>query len=218
MSIIGAVSTLQALGPAMSASDRGELLATIATEANRLNRFIQNLLDMTRLGYGALAVRREWLDLGDVVTAARERLKGRLEGTAVRVAIAPDAAMAEADPTLIEQALVNLLDNAARYSPEGTAVEVTAERRDGRLVLAVSDRGPGIPADRRDRVFDLFWRAESGDRQGAGTGLGLAIVRGFVEAMGGRVAALERKGGGARFEISLPQPVMPVLAPEPADG
>ncbi|MCF3933713.1 sensor histidine kinase KdpD [Acuticoccus sp. M5D2P5] len=218
VSIIGAVSTLEALGGDMSERDRAELLKTVAAEAGRLNRFIQNLLDMTRLGYGALAVRREWLDLGDIVAAARERLKGRLDGITVAVQIAPEVAMVEADPTLLEQALVNLLDNAARFSPPGEAVSVSAERRGNRLVLAVSDHGPGVPPDRRDRVFDLFWRAENADRQSAGTGLGLAIVRGFVEAMGGRVTVGERDGGGARFEINLPQPAMPVLSPEPFDG
>ncbi len=218
VSIIGAVSTLETLDGSIPERDRAELLKTIASEANRLNRFIQNLLDMTRLGYGALVIRREWLDLTDVVTAARERLKGRLEGTDVRVRIAPDAAMVEADPTLLEQAVVNLLDNAARYCPSNEPVEVTAERRDGALVLTVADRGPGIPPDKRDCVFELFWRAENGDRQGAGTGLGLAIVRGFVEAMGGRVTVGEREGGGARFEISLPQRVMPALEPETADA
>ncbi|WP_108661001.1 sensor histidine kinase [Acuticoccus kandeliae] len=218
VSIIGAVSTLDALGPSIGARDRAELLKTIGSEANRLNRFIQNLLDMTRLGYGALAVRREWLDLADVVTAARERLKERLEGTEVRVRIAPNATIVEADPTLLEQVIVNLLDNAARYCPSGAPVEVTAERREGRLVLAIADHGPGIPPDKRDRVFDLFWRAENSDRQGAGTGLGLAIVRGFVEAMGGRVTVGERVGGGARFEIGLPQPAAPQFAPEPPDA
>jgi two-component system sensor histidine kinase KdpD len=218
VSIIGAVSTLETLGPSLPERDRAELPKTIASEANRLNRFIQNLLDMARLGYGAVAVRREWLDLADTVTAARERLAPRLEGIEVRTRIDPDAAMVEADPTLLEQVLVNLLDNAARHSPPAAPIEVTAERQGGRLVLAVADRGPGVPPDKRGRVFDLFWRAESGDRQGAGTGLGLAIVRGFVEAMGGDVAVGEREGGGARFEITLPQPVMPPLVPEAADA
>ncbi len=216
VSIIGAASTLEALGPYIGETDRRELLHTVSTEAVRLNRFIQNLLDMTRLGYGALAVRRDWLDLADVVAAARERLKGRLDRTELAVRIAPEAAVIEADPTLLEQVLVNLLDNAARYCPGGEAVEVEATLVDGRVVIAVSDPGPGIPPEKRERVFDLFWRAESGDRQGAGTGLGLAIVRGFVEAMGGRVSVGERAGGGARFEISLPQPRAPDLSHEPA--
>ena len=218
VSIIGAVSTLQALGPEIGEKDRAELLKTIGSEANRLNRFIQNLLDMTRLGYGALAVRRDWVDLADVVSAARERLRGRLEATEVEVRIAPDAAMVEADPALLEQAIVNLIDNAARFSPADKPVEVTAQRRGAMLAIAVTDHGPGVPPDKRERVFDLFWRAEGGDRQGAGTGLGLAIVRGFVEAMGGRVSVGERDGGGARFEISLPQAPMPPVAQEHTDG
>lgn len=218
VSIIGAVSTLETIGSNVPEADRTELLRTVGSEAARLNRFIQNLLDMTRLGYGALAVRREWLDLGDVVAAARERLKARLEGIRLDVAIAPDAAIVEADPTLLEQALVNLLDNAARYSPPGSPVAISADRRDGQLVIAVTDHGPGIPPNVRERVFDLFWRAEGGDRKGAGTGLGLAIVRGFVEAMGGRVTVGNREGGGARFEIVLPEPRPPLAAPEVVDG
>jgi two-component system sensor histidine kinase KdpD len=136
----------------------------------------------------------------------------------VEVAIAPEAAFVHADPTLLEQAIVNLLDNAARYAPPGTPVDVTAEMRAGRLAISVSDAGPGVPPHLREHVFDLFWRASTGDRQGAGTGLGLSIVRGFVEAMDGRVTVGERPGGGARFTVELPQQARPALPAEDADG
>jgi two-component system sensor histidine kinase KdpD len=216
--IMGAASSLQSLGDRMAADDRAELLGVIAGESERLNRFIQNLLDMTRLGYGGLTVRREWLDVADIVAAARERLARRLRGNPVRLDIRSDASLVHADPTLLEQALVNLLDNAARHSPPGAEIIVNATAEGGRIALAVCDHGPGVPPHRRDRVFDMFYRMEGGDGVGAGTGLGLAIVRGFVEAMGGRVRVGEADGGGARFVIDLPQPAQPRLSPEPADA
>ena len=217
VSIVGAVSTLLSLDDRIGARERGELLRTISSEAARLNVFIQNLLDMTRLGYGALEVRRDWLDLADVVAAARERLAGPLDGTPVDVRIEPGAEYIHADPTLLEQVIVNLLDNAARHAPAGTAIAIEAREREGGIVLSVSDRGPGIPPNRRERIFDQFWRAANGDRGGAGTGLGLSIVRGFVEAMGGRVTVGEREGGGARFEIEFPQPALPEFPAEDGD-
>jgi two-component system sensor histidine kinase KdpD len=215
VSIVGAVSTLLALDERIGPSGRGELLRTMASEAARLNNFIQNLLDMTRLGYGALGMRRDWLGLADVIAAARDRLAVRLDGVPVEVRIEPDAEFIHADPALLEQIMVNLLDNAARYAPVGTPITIAARTRDRSIVLSVADQGPGIPPHQRERVFDLFWRAANGDRSGAGTGLGLSIVRGFVEAMGGRVTVGEGDGGGAIFEIVLPQPPSPVV---PAEG
>jgi two-component system sensor histidine kinase KdpD len=209
VAIIGAVSSLQTLGDRIGAADRAELLAVIAGEAERLNRFIQNLLDMTRLGYGALKVRREWLDLADLIAAARERLARRLAATPIEIAIAPGAALVHADPALLEQALVNLLDNAARHSPPGSTVTLAASTEPGALTISISDHGPGVPPHKRERIFDMFYRIEGGDAVGAGTGLGLAIVRGFIEAMDGRVRVGEADGGGARFVIDLPQPPLP---------
>jgi two-component system, OmpR family, sensor histidine kinase KdpD len=215
VSIIGAVSTLLSLDERIDAKARGELLRTISSEAARLNSFIQNLLDMTRLGYGALGIRRDWLDLADVIAAARERLAVRLNDVPVEISIEPAAEFIHADLTLLEQVVVNLLDNAARYAPSGTPVTVEARTKDGNIVISVGDQGPGIPPHQREQIFDLFWRAASGDRSGTGTGLGLFIVRGFVEAMGGQVTVGERNEGGARFEIDLPQPPRPLI---PAEG
>ncbi|MGF1551483.1 MAG: ATP-binding protein [Paracoccaceae bacterium] len=209
VAIVGSVSSLRALGERLSPADREALLADVAAEAERLNRFIQNLLDMARLGYGALRLRLEWLDLADVVAAAVERLRLRLGATRVAVAIAPEAALVHADPTLLEQCLVNLIDNAARFAPEGTPVEIRAERANGALALSVADHGPGVAPGERERLFDMFHRAGGGDAQGAGTGLGLAIVRGFVEAMGGQVRIDTREGGGALFTLEIPQPERP---------
>jgi two-component system sensor histidine kinase KdpD len=216
--IIGAASSLQSMGERIGPAERADLLGVIAGEAERLNRFIQNLLDMTRLGYGGLRVRREWLDVTEVAAAARERLSRRLRDTPVRLDVQSGASLVHADAALLEQALVNLLDNAARHSPPGAEIVVEATAQDGRLALSVSDHGPGVPPHRRDRVFDMFYRMEGGDAAGAGTGLGLAIVRGFTEAMGGRVRVSEADGGGARFVIDLPQPASPPLTPEAADA
>jgi two-component system sensor histidine kinase KdpD len=218
VAIIGAVSSLQTLGEKIDAKDRAELLGVIAGEAERLNRFIQNLLDMTRLGYGALRVRREWVDLADVISAARDRLGRRLAATPVDVDIRPGAALVHADPTLLEQALVNLIDNAARHSPQDAAVTVTASPAPGAVAIAVEDHGPGVPPHKRERIFDMFYRVEGGDGAGAGTGLGLAIVRGFIEAMDGRVRVGEADGGGARFVIELQQPPTPAAPLDVADS
>ncbi|MBU2532911.1 MAG: two-component sensor histidine kinase, partial [Alphaproteobacteria bacterium] len=218
VSIVGASSTLTMLGEKLDAKSRGELYRTISMEAARLNNFIQNLLDMTRLGYGALKIRRDWLDLSDVMDSARERLGLRLEATLVDVDIKPGAEYVHADPTLLEQVLVNLLDNAARYAPPRTPISIEARAETGRIYISVIDQGPGIPPDQRELIFDLFWRASHGDRAGAGTGLGLSIVRGFVEGMGGRVTVSERQGGGAVFEIALPQPLRPMVPSEGEDG
>ncbi len=216
VTIIGAVSSLQALGSQLPAGDREDLLDQVAVEAARLNRHIQNLLDMTRLGYGAVAIRREWIDTGDLIESARDRLAARLTDVPVTVEIDPGAALIHADPTLIEQCLVNLLDNAARYAPPGTAVALRATRQGDITTLSVADRGPGVAPELRERIFEMFFRVEAGDRRGEGTGLGLAIVRGFTEAMGGSVRVEEGPAGGAVFAIDLPQPALPVLPRETA--
>lgn len=207
VSVIGAASTLRDLGDKLSESARVALLETIVSESARLNRFIQNLLDMTRLGYGAIDQRREWLDLPDIVESAKVRLGGRLRHHDLSVSVAPSAALVFADGTLFEQVLVNLLDNAAKYAPKRSRIDVAAKFEDRHLCLTVTDAGPGIAADKKDKIFDLFYRVQEQDRQKAGTGLGLTIVRGFVEAMGGTVSVRNRvPGPGAVFEIRVPQP------------
>lgn len=210
VSVIGAASTLRDLGDKLSESARTALLDTIVSESARLNRFIQNLLDMTKLGYGAIAQRREWLDVPDIVEAAQKRLGGRLRRHELVVSVAPEAALVMADATLLEQVLVNLLDNAVKYSPEGSRIEVAAKMDRGHLSLTVADAGPGIAAEKKEKIFDLFYRVQGQDRQKAGTGLGLTIVRGFVEAMGGTVSVSNRMPGpGTMFEIRLPRPDEP---------
>ena len=212
--ILGAASGLESYHALLDEAGRRDLLATIREEAERLNRFVGNLLDMTRLESGALAPRMEAADLGEMVGAALARAGRVLADHRVEMDLAPDLPLLKIDPVLFEQVLFNLLDNAAKYAPEGSAVLLRAwhEKPSGRsghgvVRLQVIDEGPGLPEDALERVFDKFRRVPGGDRQRAGTGLGLAICRGFVEAMGGSVVAANRRDrSGAVFTVSLPVP------------
>jgi two-component system sensor histidine kinase KdpD len=204
-SILGAVTSLKSYGARFSERVREELISTIQEEAERLNRFIANLLDMTRIESGALAPNRSRIDVADLVGAALQRAGKILMAHHVDVELAADLPMVEVDPVLFEQVLFNLLDNAAKYAPAGSTITVTAKCDENRLILEVLDEGPGIAADDVERVFDKFYRVKNEDRQRAGTGLGLAICRGFVEAMDGTIAAANRGDRrGAVITIILP--------------
>ncbi|MBP2315914.1 sensor histidine kinase [Azospirillum soli] len=213
VSILGAASSLHDYGKTLSPDERLELAQTIQEEAERLNRFVQNLLDMTRIGSGALKPRADWVDLGDVLGAALRRASTMLRDRRVRLELAPDLPLLRADPVLLEQVFFNLIDNACKYAPEGTALSIRAERGDERVEAEVCDQGPGIPERDRERVFDMFYRVQAGDSQTAGTGLGLAICRGIVEAHGGTIAARPgRNGVGTIIAITLPAAAEPDLA------
>ena len=204
--VIGAASSLTAYGDSMPAEDRQALLSSIRSEGERLDRYIQNLLDMTRLGSGGLRIERDWVSLADLLGSATSRLARIHPEVEVRVRIAPEVPLLSAHGALLEQAFFNVLENAAKFSPPGMAIEVAAERVEGNLVLDVIDRGPGIPEEERRRIFDMFYSAETGDRRGPrGTGLGLTIVRGMVGAHGGRVEAQAGPGGvGTRIRVTIP--------------
>ncbi|MFG1480767.1 sensor histidine kinase KdpD [Xanthobacter sp. V4C-4] len=203
-SIMGSAGTLRDFADALSGAARAELLTTIEEEAQRLNRFIANLLDMTRLESGAIAPRAAPHDVGEIVGTALRRAQPILKHHAVAVDIDRDLPLLRLDPVLFEQVLFNLLDNAAKYAPPGSKVEIRAGARDGEVVIEVRDEGPGIPEEERARVFDKFHRVHKEDRVRPGTGLGLAICRGFVEAMGGSIVAVGRAGGGTAFVITFP--------------
>jgi two-component system sensor histidine kinase KdpD len=207
--IVGAAGTLRDFGGDLDAAGRSELLATILAESDRLNRFIANLLDMTRLEAGAIAPARAPHDLAEVVGSALQRAGPLLEEHRVTIDLADDLPMVEIDPVLFEQVLFNLLDNAAKYSPEGSTVRIEARATAaGGTAIRVLDEGEGIPPGEAERVFDRFHRIEKGDRVRAGTGLGLAVCRGFVEAMGGSIVAGNRPDRpGAVFTVTLPAPV-----------
>ena len=206
-SILGAASSLRSFADKYDPEQREELLATLQDEAERLNRFVGNLLDMTRLESGAIALRLDLFEVGEIVGAALERAGRVLARHRIEVAIAPDLPMVRLDAILFEQVLFNLLDNAAKYAPPGSRIDVRA-RRDGDVVaIEVIDEGPGIPADDLERVFDKFYRVQAQDRRRAGTGLGLAICRGFVEAQGGRIEAQNRGDrAGAVLTVRIPVP------------
>jgi two-component system sensor histidine kinase KdpD len=216
VSIIGSATGLATCDGALSTSDRAQLVQTILEESERLNRFVQNLLDMTRLGYGALQPNREWVDLREIVGRACKQMARSLASLRIEVRIEDDVPILHVDPILIEQVLVNILDNAGKHSPSGGRVEIGATLEGARVMVRVSDEGPGIPPEARDSVFDVFYRVRAGDKQAAGTGLGLSICRGLVEAHGGRIEALPGPGGrGTTIAFSLPvQPVPPMASPD----
>ena len=205
-SIMGASSTLRDFRAALDEAATDELLVTIRDESERLNRFIANLLDMTRLESGALEPNIGPHDVSDLVGAALKRAAQVLGDRKVELDLEPGLPMAKVDAVLFDHTLFNLLDNAAKYSDAPAAITIRGRRgrRDG-VVIEVLDEGPGIPAEVIDRVFDKFYRVTKGDSVRAGTGLGLAICRGFVEAMGGTIAAGNRTDrSGAVFVVSLP--------------
>jgi two-component system sensor histidine kinase KdpD len=201
--ITGASSTLLDSGQSLDAKVRRELAASILEESERLNRLVANLLDMTRLQAGALEVQKQWQPIEEVIGAALARLSRQLKGHPVATHIAPDLPFAPLDDLLIQQVLVNLLENAARHTPPGTPVEVSARKEGNSVLIEVADRGPGLPPGDPSRLFEKFYRAgDSASRMGAG--LGLAICRGIVELHGGKIQAENRPGGGAAFRFSLP--------------
>jgi two-component system sensor histidine kinase KdpD len=206
----GSIDSLLELGDVIPAHDRVELLEGTRDEAERLDRYIQNLLDMTRLGHGALKLARDWVAPGDIVGSAVGRLRSVLAPLRVTVEVPNAMPLLYVHAALIEQALVNVLENAARFSPSHGRVEVAAAVQQEFLVFSVRDEGPGIPEDERAKIFDMFYTAARGDRGGQGTGLGLAICQGMVGAHGGRVEVGQGiEGMGTSIALWLPLPVQP---------
>jgi len=182
------------------------MLETIQDESERLNRYVANLLEMTRLESGVLQVRSVLIDPGEALASALERVAPRLKGRGVSRAFHTAGERIFVDPVLIEQALVNILENAISHTPSGSTIRVSAVREHTNIVLAVEDEGPGIPQADLARVFDKFFRGRSDRRTGAGVGLGLSVSRGLVESFGGDVRALSPaiSGRGTRMEVRLP--------------
>jgi two-component system, OmpR family, sensor histidine kinase KdpD len=209
-SILGSATSLKAYRENLDKEAQDELIATIQDESERLNRFINNLLDMTRLESGAIATHAEATDLADVIGSALRRAAKVLGAHKIKVEMSPDLPMPRLDGVLLEQVIFNLLDNAAKYSPGNSEIRVDAVADGGVVRIEVRDEGEGLPPEDIERIFDKFYRVHAADRQRAGTGLGLAICRGFVEAMGGTIAAgnrSERKG--ALFVVTLPVEAVP---------
>jgi two-component system sensor histidine kinase KdpD len=205
--VLGAASALRDLGAKLSEAERADLLVTIIDESERLNRFIANLLDMTKLESGAISPNVGLHDLSEIVGSALRRAGRILSRHKVELELAPDLPMLELDAVLFEQVLFNLLDNAAKYAPTETTIYIQTWRSGESVSLRVLDEGSGIPSTDLEHIFDKFYRAQKTDQVRAGTGLGLAISRGFVEAMHGTIVAANRTDRtGAAFTISLPIP------------
>jgi two-component system sensor histidine kinase KdpD len=203
--VIGMAQTLRDLSPKLDETERGELISTIIEESERLNRFIANLLDMTKLQSGAVVAKMGLHDVSEAVGAALRRTAKILAGRRVDVDLASNLPMVEIDPVLFEQILFNLLDNASKYAPPDSTIRLVGRSDGETLSLQIIDEGEGVPAGELESIFDKFYRAQKEDRVRAGTGLGLAISRGFVEAMGGAIVAANRADrSGAIFTISLP--------------
>ena len=214
----GSIDTLLALGEAIALEDRRELLEGTRDEAERLDRYIQNLLDMTRLGHGALKLARDWVSPADIVGSALNRLRAVLAPLQVQVDVPPQLPLLHVHAALIEQALVNVLENAARFSPPHGQLRLSAGAHEGELWFAVSDQGPGIPEEDRAKIFDMFYTAARGDRGGQGTGLGLAICLGMVGAHGGRITVGEGiDGQGTCITLYLPLRDQPAMDQEEAE-
>ena len=207
VSIIGAATSLLEADTALGTGGRRAMAETIRDEGERLNRYVQNLLDMTRLGYGGLKVAQDAVDLREVVGRALRRLERDLAGHRILRDLPSTLPDVRGDAVLLEQVVTNILDNAAKYAPSGSQVRIAATEDGSRIVLSIADDGPGIPEKDRARIFDMFFRVRAGDGQAAGTGLGLAIAKGIVDAHGGEihVEASDRDGGGTRIVIALPR-------------
>jgi two-component system sensor histidine kinase KdpD len=218
--VLGSATTLIDYDKSLKPKVRADLLVSIREEAERLNRYVGDLLDMTRLEGGALKTRSEWTDVRDVMAGAIARVARRLESRPLTRDFPDELSMVQIDPGLLEQATVNILENAIAYSPDALPIDVAIYEDRNNVVISIEDEGRGIPRTDIERIFDKFRRLDEpsdrakGDRKGAG--LGLSIAKGFVEAMGGRIAAASPIHGdhGTRILISLAK--RPVVAPSPA--
>jgi two-component system sensor histidine kinase KdpD len=206
-SVLGAASTIRDLDAGLTDEEKRDLLATVIDESERLNRFIANLLDMTKLESGAIVPNTARHDLSEIVGSALRRAGKILIHHKVSLELAADLPMLELDAVLFEQVLFNLLDNAAKYAAPDTTISIRAMPDRGQVALQIMDEGNGIPLGELESVFDKFYRAQKGDHVRPGTGLGLAISRGFVEAMHGTITAANRADrSGAVLTIRLPIP------------
>jgi two-component system sensor histidine kinase KdpD len=203
--MLGSASSLRTLAHDLSKEDQAELLDSIISEGERLNRYIQNLLDMTRLGHGTLKLERDWIGIDDIVDAALRRTRDLLRNHHVTRNVSSDLPLLYVHPALIEQVLVNIIENAAKFTPAEGEIRLAASRNGDEMLIAISDEGPGIPPDQREKVFDMFYTGGESNQNKYGSGLGLAICRGMIGAHGGRIQALPGNDGrGTTIAIHLP--------------
>tara|TARA_R110001583_G_scaffold169301_1_gene322162 strand:+ start:8868 stop:10364 length:1497 start_codon:yes stop_codon:yes gene_type:complete len=207
--MIGSVSSVIDLYDALTPAQRRELLTNTLSEARRLDGYIQKLLDMTRLGHGELTLDRAWVGIDDILSVVLKRAKPLANAVELKLSPLPELPLLYVHPALIEQALFNVLENAIRFAPEGSAIEIHTQQADGLLLIDVHDQGPGIPQESWDSIFDMFFTFSHGDQYPGGAGLGLAICRGILGAHGGSVqvvASSPHTGTTIRLSIPLPQP------------
>jgi two-component system sensor histidine kinase KdpD len=210
-SVLGAASTMRDLSGALSDSEKRDLLSTVIDESERLNRFIANLLDMTKLESGAIKPNAARHDVGEIIGSALRRAGKILVHHKVSLELEANLPMLDLDAVLFEQALFNLLDNAAKYAPPDSTISIKGWRDQNLVMLQIIDEGEGIPRSELESVFDKFYRAQKGDHVRPGTGLGLAISRGFVEAMGGTISA-DNRGDRSGAVLTIRLPVAPSAA------
>ncbi|MBF0272269.1 MAG: DUF4118 domain-containing protein [Magnetococcales bacterium] len=212
--ITGAGTTLRDDDSHLEAAQQTELLETICTEAERMERLIANLLDMVRLESGSCTLRLEWIPFEELIGSTLVRLEKRSRGRRITLDVEEGVSMLYVDAVLFEQVLINLLDNALKHAPSNLDITWKVHKDGDRVILRIGDRGPGIPPGQEERIFEKFIRGESSGIPGSG--LGLAICRGVIQAHQGTIRALNRARGGAEFRIELPQPPLPpdLFSPE----
>jgi two-component system sensor histidine kinase KdpD len=202
--IEGATDSLLHANTPMPEETRHELLESISKETNYLSRLVENLLRLTQLSSaGPLALNREWHPAEELIGSALRCVERTLGDRTVNVDLPSDMLWINADAVLVEQALVNLLENACRYTPAGAPIEITARSHGNKTVLEIADRGPGLPPGEEQRIFEKFQRGTAMKPDSRGAGLGLAICRAIMDAHGGRINARNREGGGAIFRLEF---------------
>lgn len=210
--ITGAASTLLQDEGELTPEARQELLETIHEEGHQLQRLVTNLLDVTRLESGVVELTKEWIPAEELVGSALNRLENRIGKRVIKVDLPTNLPLVQADPVLFEQVLINLLENALKFSPADQPIEIKGWATDRALTLSITDHGPGIPEGQEEHIFEKLVRFQQGEAR-AGAGLGLAICKGVMQAHGGRIAASNRASGGAQFLVSLPLGERPAAPP-----
>ena len=212
-SIKAAASSLLQEDVQWNEEERRSFVLAIVRESDRLNRLVGNLLDMSRIEGGALKPEKEWYPIEELIHDVLDHLQPMLQGREVRTSIADDMPPVEIDYLQMDQVMTNLIENAVRYTPPSSPIEIAVGVKDKEMLISVADKGPGIPLGDLERIFDKFYRVTGTKRKGSamGTGLGLAVCRGLVEAHGGHIWARNRVGGGAVFQFTLPLSEHPAL-------
>ncbi|MDO9476426.1 MAG: ATP-binding protein [Pseudohongiella sp.] len=204
--IVGAGSTLLDLRQDLTEQDQVELIKSMLEESRRLEKYIQNLLDMTRLGYGDLPIDRQSIDLSEIINVVRKRIMRAWPNARLEVSLPESLSQLTVHPALLEQAIYNLVDNAVKFNGPGESVSINARQSDDAIVIDIVDHGPGIPMVNRETAFDFFENFGRGDQHQAGEGLGLAIAKGMIGAHGGKLMILDTLNGdsGTCMRIELP--------------